>query len=117
MSLFWYGWSVERHDFWIVPIIATASFGLGIILIFNSVQNYYIDAFTRYAASAIAAGSVSRAVVGAKFPLFGPALYNSLGYGLGNSILAIVAILLIPMPLIIMKYGERISTRFVVQLD
>lgn len=117
VSLFWYGWSVERHDFWIVPIIATSFFGLGMILIFNSIQNYYIDAFTRYAASAIAAGAVFRAVVGATFPLFGPYLYDSLGYGKGTSVLAGLAVLLMPMPLVIMKYGERIRTRFVVKLD
>lgn len=117
VGLFWYGWSVERHDFWLVPIIGTSFFGLGMILIFNSVQNYYIDAFTRYAASAIAAGSVFRAIVGACFPLFGQSLYDALGYGWGTSLLAFIAVLLMPMPLIIMTFGERIRKRFVINLD
>lgn len=117
LGLFMYGWSVERKDFWLVPIIGTTFFGLGMILIFNSIQNYYIDAFTRYAASAIAAGSVFRAVVGATFPLFAPYLYNALGYGWGTSVLAFTAVLLMPMPLLIMKFGERIRQKFVVNLD
>lgn len=117
LGLFMYGWAVERRDFWFVPILGTSFFGLGMILIFNAIQNYYIDAFTRYAASAIAAGSVFRAIVGAVFPLFAPYLYRALGYGWGTSVLGFVAVLLMPMPLVIMKYGERIRQRFVLNLD
>lgn len=117
VGLFWYGWSLERKDFWIVPIIGSGIFGLGMILIFNSVQNYYIDAFTKYAASAIAAGSIFRAVVGATFPLFAPYLYGALGYGWGTSVLAFVSVLLMPMPLLIMKYGERVRNRIKINLD
>lgn len=117
VGLFWYGWAVERKDFWLVPIIGTTVFGFGMIVIFNSVQNYYIDAFTRYAASAVAGGAVFRAIVGAVFPLFAPYLYGALGYGWGTSVLAFVAVALMPMPFIIMTFGERIRSKFVINLD
>ena len=60
--------------------LGTVFFGIGTICIFNSVQNFYIDAFTRYAASAIAAGSLFRSLVGAAFPLFGEGMFTHLGY-------------------------------------
>lgn len=36
IGLFWYGWSVEKQIHWIMPIIGTAWFGLGLIGIFVS---------------------------------------------------------------------------------
>jgi len=129
VSLLWYGWSVQSHTYFLVPIIGTLShkakltnqgtifFGIGTICIFNSVQNFYIDAFTRYAASAIAAGSLFRSLVGACFPLFGGDMYTALGYGWGCTILAACGILLMPMPMLIMKFGRRIRERFPVKLD
>ena len=57
ISLLWYGWSVQENAHYIVPILGTVPFGIGNILIFNSVQNYFIDSYTRYAASAVAAGN------------------------------------------------------------
>ena len=49
--------------------------------VLNSVQNYYIDSFSRYAASAIAAGTVFRSIIGGVIPLFAPSVFKSLGYG------------------------------------
>src|SRR5579862_9787083 len=93
-------------------VLGTVLFGIGTICIFNSVQNFYIDAFTRYAASAIAAGSLFRSLVGACFPLFGGDMYDAVGYGWGCTILAGCGILLMPMPMLIMKFGRRVRERF-----
>ncbi|BFZ54747.1 hypothetical protein PYCC9005_001784 [Savitreella phatthalungensis] len=117
MGLFWYGWSVEKQNFWLVPLIGAFFFGAGLVLLFQTIQNYFIDGFARYAASAIAAGSIFRAVVGAVFPLWVPYMYDAIGYGWGTSILGFAAVLLMPMPFIIMRYGERLRTRFQVNLD
>jgi hypothetical protein len=71
-------------------------------------QTYLIDAFTRYAASAIAANTVLRSLLGGLIPLAGLRLYNALGFGWGNSLLAFVALGLVPIPLLFTIYGERI---------
>jgi hypothetical protein len=92
-------------------------FGTGTICIFNALQNYYIDAFTRYAASAIAAGVLFRSLVGAVFPLFGGDIFNAIGYGWGCTILAALSIILLPMPTLIMKYGKRVREKFPIDLD
>jgi hypothetical protein len=49
------------------------------IAAFMAVNTYLIDAFTLYAASAIAANTILRSVLGAVFPLFGLQMYNALG--------------------------------------
>ena len=50
-----------------------------------------------------------RSVVAFMFPLFVPALFGRLGYGLGGSVIAVIAIVLgIPAPWIIWLYGSRL---------
>jgi hypothetical protein len=56
-------------------------------------------------------------MVGATFPLFGTTMYNKLGYGWGCTVLAGASILLMPMPMLIMKYGKMIRERYPVKLD
>jgi hypothetical protein len=71
-----------------------AMIGAGVILNFQSIQTYVIDAFTLHAASAIAATAFLRSLWAFGFPLFAPSMYNALGYGLGDTILAICGIVL-----------------------
>lgn len=75
-------------------------------------QAYLIDAYTRYAASAIGASAVVRSFGGFGLPLFAPTMYKALGYGWGNSALALVAIVLgVPAPLALWRYGEALRKR------
>jgi hypothetical protein len=74
------------------------------------ISTYLIDAFTRYAASATAANAVMRSLLGALLPLAGPKLYERFHEGWGNSLLAFIAVALLPAPFILLKYGERIRT-------
>lgn len=72
-----------------------------------SIQAYSVDAFTIFAASALAANAIVRSVMAAVLPLAAPKMYESLGYGWGNSLLAFLALAMVPVPLFLMKYGER----------
>ena len=69
-------------------------------MILNTVQNYYIDSFEKYAASAIAGGALFRSIFGGVVPLLAPGLFRKLGYGWGISVFAFVALLLAPAPLV-----------------
>jgi hypothetical protein len=73
---------------------------------------YLIDAFAVYAASALAANTLIRSVLGAVLPLAGRQMYDTLGLGWGNSLLAFIAIGLLPVPWAILKWGEYLRTRF-----
>jgi multidrug resistance protein len=114
IGLFLYGWSAEKHTHWIVPIIGTLFVGFGLLATFMPIQTYLVDAFTIHAASAIAANTVLRSLVGAFLPLAGPKLYAALGLGWGNSLLGFIAVAMAPVSWVFFKYGERIrkSPRF-----
>lgn len=45
------GWSAQERVHWIVTDIGLAFVGAGIILVFQAIQTYIVDAFTLYAAS------------------------------------------------------------------
>ncbi|KAK9365636.1 major facilitator superfamily domain-containing protein [Lipomyces kononenkoae] len=117
IGLLWYGWTAEYKVFWIVPIIGMVFIGMGMITIFVPVGTYLVDAFTIYAASATAANTVLRSLGGAVLPLCGLKLEGALGIGWSNSLLAFVAIALIPGVCVFIKYGERIRTHPRFQLD
>lgn len=116
LALFWFGWTVEYKSPWPVTVAATIPYGIGQVIILNSTQNYYIDAFERYAASAIAAGALFRSLVGGVIPLFAPGLFKSLGYGWGFSLFGFISVALAPAPLIFYLYGEKVRSRFQIQL-
>lgn len=104
------------HQQWIVPIIGLIPFGFGMMGIFIPIQTYTIDSFPTFAASGIAALTVSRSLFGAFLPLAGPSMYTALGLGWGNSVLGFIAIGLIPAPLLIYRFGGKIRKNYPVQL-
>ncbi|KAF9458414.1 MFS polyamine transporter [Collybia nuda] len=115
IGLFITGWGAQEHIHWIVTDIGIALVGVGLILNIQSIQTYIVDAFTLYAASALAAAACFRSLAGFGFPLFAPAMYDKLGYGKGDTVLAVVAIVIgCPAPWILWYYGKRIrlSSRY-----
>ena len=106
ISFFWYGWSVNAPTHWIVPIIGLFPFGFGMVGIFGTLQTYIIDSYPRYAASGIAAVTVTRSLFGALLPLAGPYMYDAMGYGWGNSLLGFLTLAMIPMPILFHRYGQ-----------
>lgn len=139
IGLLLFGWTAQNQVFWLVPDIVSpflrpashesqrltsspqgiAFVGAGMILNFQSIQTYVIDAFTLHSASgtslprllhamctrltlffvcavwlALAAVSCLRSLAGFGFPLFAPAMYSALGYGKGNTILAAFAVVI-----------------------
>ncbi|KAF5026579.1 hypothetical protein F66182_1304 [Fusarium sp. NRRL 66182] len=118
LGLIVYGWSAELKLHFMIPILGTALFGAGMIWTFLPIGIYLVDAFTIYAASATAASTVLRSIGGAFIPVVGGRLYEALGLGWGNTLLAAIAISMTPMILVFLKYGEvlREHPRFRVEL-
>ncbi|CZR69920.1 related to multidrug resistant protein [Phialocephala subalpina] len=117
VGLFWYGWSAQARAHFIVPILGTVLVAFGMMSVMLPVQNYLVDAYTRYAASAIAAATILRSILGAFLPLAGQPMYDKLGIGWGNSLLGFLALAMTPIPLVFWKYGERIRTKNPINLD
>ena len=72
---------------------------------------YTEDSYKTYSASALAGLGLVRNTAGAGFPLFGVQLFNNLGYQWAGSLLAFLSLLLIPIPFVLEKYGERLRRR------
>lgn len=115
IGLFIYGWTAQHHVHWIVPLVGTAFVGAGIMGCMIPTSTYLIDAFQIFAASAIAANGLMRSLLGALLPLGGLDMYDKLGLGWGNSLLAFVALALIPVPVLFRIHGEKIRTKFPVE--
>lgn len=116
VSFFVYGWTVYYKVHWIVPIIGLVPFGFGMMGVFIPIQTYMIDAFPEYAASAVAALTVTRSILAGVLPLAGPQMYRTLNYGWGNTLLGFVALAMIPVPAGIYKYGKQIREKYPVNL-
>ena len=116
VGLLIYGWTAEKEVFWLVPILSTVFIGLGLILTFMPIMMYLVEAYTIYAASATAANTIFRSLGGTLLPLAGKPLYDALGQGWGNTLLAGLALVGLPASLGIIKYGESIRLRWPVKL-
>ncbi|KAK4863574.1 hypothetical protein LT330_002352 [Penicillium expansum] len=117
VSFFWYGWSLQAKTHWIVPIIGLFPFAVGLVGIFGTLHTYIIDSYPRYAASGIAALTVSRSLVGALLPLAGPDMYRTLGYGWGNSLLGFITLAMVGMPIIFNRVGARLRNSYATKFN
>lgn len=69
---------------------------------------YTVDCFTSVSASAVSAITVTRSIAGFLLPLSAPIMYERLGYGWGNTILALIGVVLgFPIPLILWWHERR----------
>ncbi|OQD98794.1 hypothetical protein PENSOL_c008G04354 [Penicillium solitum] len=110
-GLLLFGWAVQYHIQFVVPILGTALVGLGLAATSISLQTYIVDSFGIYAVSAISATMVVRNTTAAFLPLAGPPLFDALGYHWGGTLLGCVVLVLSHLPLFLIKYGERLRAR------
>ncbi|OTB00225.1 hypothetical protein M426DRAFT_242737 [Hypoxylon sp. CI-4A] len=117
IGLFWFAWTNGADIHWIVSIIGTGFFGFGIAVISLGIFNYIVDAYTIFAASALAGAVVLRSIFAAVFPLFTPVMYQNLGIHWASSVPAFLALALTPFPVIFYRYGAAIrrKCRYAVQ--
>ena len=109
-----YGWTLEYHVQYIVPLIGTTMAGFSLLLANIAPETYVVDVYKVHGASAIAGGVFFRATCGAFLPLIGPPLYQHIGYGWGNSVLALIGAVFVPPLILLMMYGDwfRSKDRF-----
>lgn len=114
VALFGFGWSTFPFVHWIVPVVFSGLFGVGVIWIYSGVFTFLVECYPQYAASALAANSFARSSFAAAFPLFGVQMYNNIGYQWATSVLAFLALAMTPFPILFFKFGKRLrgSSRF-----
>jgi MFS family permease len=110
-GLFIFAWTTYPNVHWIAPIIGSALFGAGTILVYSGIFTFLVDAYPLYAASALAANSFARSMFGGIFPLFGIQMYERLGYQWATTLLAFLTVLMLPFPYLFFRYGSRIRKK------
>ncbi|RBR04930.1 uncharacterized protein FIESC28_11468 [Fusarium coffeatum] len=106
VGIFIFGWSCYPWVHWIVPIIGSAIFGAGILLVFSGVFTFLVDAYPQYAASALAANAFVRCAFAAAFPLFGNQMYKKLNNHWASTLLAFLTVFMMPFPYLFFRYAS-----------
>lgn len=100
-ALFAYGWTLEKSAHWSIPAVAVALAGFCLSTTTIPIMNFLVDIFGDFSASAVAAVLPLRYMVGTFLPAAAPYMYDRLGYGWANSLLAFIMIVCLPAPLLI----------------
>lgn len=111
VGLFLFAFTTYPSVHWIAPVIGGLLFAFGFILVFVSLLSYVIDTYIIYAASALAANSMLRSLLGCAFPLFTTQMYETLGYQWASSVPAFLTLACLPFPFLFYRYGRRIRAR------
>jgi hypothetical protein len=90
-----------------VPTCAGVLFGMGYLCLFMALLNYLVDAYEVFAASAMAAASLSRSSFGAVLPFATRPMYRALGVAWATSLLGFLAVALCVVPFAFLKWGSR----------
>ncbi|TQB72010.1 hypothetical protein MPDQ_007173 [Monascus purpureus] len=111
IGMFIFAWTIYPNVHWIGPIIGSAVFAAGMILVYTGIFTFLVDAYPLYAASALSANSFARSSFGGVFPLFGIQMYNRLNYHWATSLLAFLTLAMAPFPYIFFRYGSQIRKK------
>ncbi|KAF2184921.1 synaptic vesicle transporter [Zopfia rhizophila CBS 207.26] len=107
-----YGWAAQHHLFWLVVDVGAALLSLGMQIFDTTLHAYVMDAYPEHISSASAATQVLRSLLAFAFPLFSNRLYDTLGYGWGNSLLAFLSIgIALPSTGILWRFGAKLRAR------
>jgi multidrug resistance protein len=111
IALFILGATSFKHIIWVGPASSGIAFGFGMVLCYYSVNNYIIDSYQKYAASALAAKVFLRSGGGAAFPLFTVQMYNTLGLQWASWLLAFIGLGMVLIPYSFYYFGAAIRAK------
>lgn len=102
-----YGWAPASQWPIYITFLAVAALGFVMMFIWVPLASYLVDAFGLYSASAMTMVLLARCLGGTLLPLAIPPLVNAVGLGYGFLVLGGICLLLIPVPVVVMRYGHR----------
>ncbi|KAL7416318.1 major facilitator superfamily domain-containing protein [Mrakia frigida] len=111
VSVFWLAFTSFPSIHWAVPMMSGLFLGASLVLIFLPLMNFIVDAYLFAAATALAANTVCRSLAGAIFPLFGKQLYAALNPRFAGLALGLVCLVLMPIPLLLIRFGPKLRAR------
>lgn len=114
VSLLWIGWTTHPTVHWAIPLLSGIPFGTGYLLNFMAMTNYLTDAYETYSASALAASTCTRSILGAVLPLAAKPMFDRLGVHWACTLIALLSLGVSIIPFAFIRYGDRIraNSRF-----
>lgn len=107
-----YGWAAQYHLYWLVVDVGATLLSVGMQIFDITLHAYVMDAYPEHISSASAATQVLRSLLAFAFPLFSNKLYDAIGYGWGNSLLAFLSIgVALPTTGILWHFGAKLRSR------
>ncbi|EGV64916.1 Synaptic vesicle transporter SVOP [Yamadazyma tenuis] len=108
IGLFIFAWSSYPTISWAGPCFSGFATGFGFTTLYNPANNYIVDSYQHYAASALAAKTFVRSIWGAAVPLFTIQMYHKLGYQWATSLMAFISLACCIIPFLFFYFGARI---------
>ncbi|KAF4438015.1 hypothetical protein F53441_12867 [Fusarium austroafricanum] len=112
IGLFWFAWTARPGVSWASPAASMIVFAWGNLSVFVSTIQYITDTYHgSVVASAASANSLARYGFAGVFPLFTLQMYQTLGIDWATSLLAFIALALLPVPWVLFKFGPKIRAK------
>ena len=106
-----YRWAADPNIHWMAITVGLTMVSFGTTAVVISIANYLIDAYTKYAASGLAAvGFVENTFI-AFLPLAASAMYTKLEFHWASTLLGCVSLILVVTPLVVIRWGQEIRAR------
>ena len=108
IGLFCFAWTSYERISWAGPCFSGLAAGFGFCALYNPANNYIVDSYQHYAASALAAKTLVRSIWGACVPLFTIQMYHRLGYQWASSLMAFISLGCCIIPFLFYIFGAKI---------
>ncbi|OJA08592.1 hypothetical protein AZE42_04569 [Rhizopogon vesiculosus] len=110
-SMFIYAWTADPHIFWMWPVVGLTIFMFCSFASFQVVFIYLADCYGPMASSAMAGQGLTRNLGSFALPLFSRKIFNKLTYKWANTLFGGIAVILIPVPFVLLFYGSSLRER------
>ncbi|OJA21192.1 hypothetical protein AZE42_01354 [Rhizopogon vesiculosus] len=103
-----FAWTARPNIPWMVPLVGLTFFWASAFVIYQVVFVYLADCYGPYASSALAGQSLCRNILATIFPLFTARMFDMMTYKWADTLVAVIAIAMIPIPFVLFFFGSRI---------
>ncbi|KAF4944497.1 hypothetical protein FSARC_14660 [Fusarium sarcochroum] len=110
-GMFIYAWTSFPYIHWIAPSVGLCMVGMGTTAVVVSNINYLIDAYSKYAGSALGAVTLGENLGIAFLPLAASSMYTNLGFQWASSLLGFISLALAATPIAMFIWGKDIRAR------
>jgi hypothetical protein len=111
-SLFWIGWTAKPTIHWASPVIGTALYVYGSLLMVISIIPYLFDAYPPAGTlSALTIAAVMRILLGAAIPLCIVQMFGALTGAWALSVFGFIGFALSPIPFVLFLFGKRLREK------